>query len=371
MDLCGPMHVESINGKKYILVTVDDYSRFTWVNFFRSKDEAPDVIIKCLKQIQVRLNATVKNIRIDNGTEFNSVVERRNQTLVEAARTMLIFSKALLYLWAEAVSMAYLTYLHVFGALCYPTNDSEDLGKLTSKADIGIFVGYASAKKAYRIYNRRTRMIMETIHVDYDELTKMASEQFSSGLELQLMTPGTISSRLSVVSPVLIAAAPRPVDPTSTPLSTSIEQDAPAASTSSTIQEIQSPVIFEGVEELMQPAHFDKDPFLDILTLELIKQDEFGGELKNKARLVSKGYRQEEGIDFEESFVLVTRIEAIRIFIANAANKNMTIYHMDVKTTFLKGELREKVYVSQPEGFVYQDNPTYVYKLKKALYGLE
>ncbi|GJT10155.1 retrovirus-related pol polyprotein from transposon TNT 1-94 [Tanacetum coccineum] len=92
---------------------------------------------------------------------------------------------------------------------------------------------------------------------------------------------------------------------------------------------------------------------------------------KNKARLVAKGYRQEEGIDFEESFAPVARIEAIRIFIANAANKNMTIYQMDVKTSFLNGELREVVYVSQPEGFVDQDKPNHVYRLKKALYGLK
>ncbi|GKD11065.1 retrovirus-related pol polyprotein from transposon TNT 1-94 [Tanacetum coccineum] len=102
-----------------------------------------------------------------------------------------------------------------------------------------------------------------------------------------------------------------------------------------------------------------------------VKKDEFWGVLKNKARLVAKGYRQDEGIDFEESFAPVARIEAIRIFIANASNKNMTIYQMDVKIAFLNGELREEVYVTQPEGFVDQDNPTHVYKLKKALYGLK
>ncbi|GKG24048.1 retrovirus-related pol polyprotein from transposon TNT 1-94, partial [Tanacetum coccineum] len=96
-----------------------------------------------------------------------------------------------------------------------------------------------------------------------------------------------------------------------------------------------------------------------------VKQDKFGGVLKNKARLIAKGYHQEEGIDFEESFTPVACIEAIRIFVANVANKNMAIYQMDVKTTFLNDELREQVYVSQPEGFVDQDNPTHVYNLKK------
>ncbi|GJY58545.1 retrovirus-related pol polyprotein from transposon TNT 1-94 [Tanacetum coccineum] len=124
MELCGLMRVQSINGKKYILVIVDDYSRFTWVKFLRTKDETPEVIIKLIKQLQVRLNKTVKNICTDNGTEFvnrhliqyyesvsishqksvlktpqqNDVVERRNRTLVEVARTMLIFSKAPMFL---------------------------------------------------------------------------------------------------------------------------------------------------------------------------------------------------------------------------------------------------------------------------------
>ncbi|GJY46007.1 retrovirus-related pol polyprotein from transposon TNT 1-94 [Tanacetum coccineum] len=248
MDLCGPMRVASVNGKKYILVIVDDYSRFTWVKCLRSKDEAPAFIINFLKMIQVRLKETVRRIRTDNGTEFvnqtlreyyekvgifhetsvarspqqNGVVERRNHTLIEAARTMLIYAKAPLFLWAKAVATTCytqnrsmirhrhgktpyellhdkppdLSYQHVFGALCYPTNDSKNLGKLQPKTDIGIFIGYAPTKKAYWIYNRRTRRIIKTIHVDFDELTAMASEHSSSGPALHDMTPVTISSGL-------------------------------------------------------------------------------------------------------------------------------------------------------------------------------
>ncbi|GKC02479.1 retrovirus-related pol polyprotein from transposon TNT 1-94, partial [Tanacetum coccineum] len=111
-----------------------------------------------------------------------------------------------------------------------------------------------------------------------------------------------------------------------------------------------------------------------IIALKLIYKvnlDEYGDVLKNKARLVAKGYRQEEGIDIEESFAPIARIEAIRIFIANAATKNMIIYQMDVKTAFLNGDLQEEVFVSQHEGFEDPDNPTHVYRLKKALYGLK
>ncbi|GJX39796.1 retrovirus-related pol polyprotein from transposon TNT 1-94 [Tanacetum coccineum] len=115
----------------------------------------------------------------------------------------------------------------------------------------------------------------------------------------------------------------------------------------------------------------DKVLLIKLKWIYKVKTDEFGGVLKNKARLVAQGFRQEEGINFEESFAPVARIEAIRIFVANFAHKNMTIYQMDVKTAFLNGELKEEVYVSQPEGFVNQDNPSHVYKLKKALYGLK
>ncbi|GJX90918.1 retrovirus-related pol polyprotein from transposon TNT 1-94 [Tanacetum coccineum] len=203
------------------------------IKFLRSKDETSEFVIKFLKRIQVSLNKTVRYIRTDNGTEFfnqvltqyyesvgifhqksvprtpqqNGVVERRNCTLIEAARTMLIFSKAPMFLWTKAVVTACYTqnrslihtrhnktpyelvhdkkpdlnFFRVFGALCYPINDSEDLGKSQPTADIRIFVGYAPSGKGYRIYNKRTRRIMETIHVQFDELSEpMALEQLST-----------------------------------------------------------------------------------------------------------------------------------------------------------------------------------------------
>ncbi|GJY68638.1 retrovirus-related pol polyprotein from transposon TNT 1-94 [Tanacetum coccineum] len=465
MDLCGPMRMASINWKRYILVIVDGYSRFTWVRFLKTKDEATAAIIKCIKKIQVRLNATVQNVRTDNGTEFvnqtlrefyenvgishqtfiartpqqNGVVERRNWTLVEAARTMLIFSKASLFLWAEAINTAYytqtcslirhrynktpyelmqdknpyLSFLHVFSLLCYSTNDHENLGKFDAKADIGIFVGYAPAKKAFRINNRWTRIISEIIHVTFDELTTMASEQFNSGPRLYYMTPITTNEYYNppiiVVSPVQEVIALRAKVLADSPVSTSIDQDAPSTSIPSSQEHEHSPIISQGFEESPKTPTFHDGPLnespqedstsqgsssnvrqihtpfehlgrwtkdhaianiIDDPSLS-VKTDESGGVLKNKARLVAQGFRQEEGIDFKESFAPVDRIEAIRIFVANAAHKNMTIYQMDVKTAFLNGELKEEVYISQPEGFVDQDNPSHVYKLKKALYGLK
>ncbi|GKD38538.1 retrovirus-related pol polyprotein from transposon TNT 1-94, partial [Tanacetum coccineum] len=263
MDICGPMRVKSINGKKYIIVIVYEYSRFTWVKFLRLKDEAPEFIIKFLKMIQVRLNAFVKNIRTDNGIEFvNQTLRIYYEDVVSIAcytqncsliRLCHIKTYELLHDRKPDLS-----YLHVFGALCYPTNDSEDLGKLKAKADVGIFIGYTHAKKAYRIYNKRTRRIMETIHVDFDELTMMASEQSSSGPVLQEMTPGTLIPEV---------AAPEPAVSTSTSSSTSIDQDAPSPSTSQTPRESPSHVIPPGAEEAdhdIEVAHMDNHPYVGI-----------------------------------------------------------------------------------------------------------
>nr|GFB89097.1 retrovirus-related Pol polyprotein from transposon TNT 1-94 [Tanacetum cinerariifolium] len=135
-------------------------------------------------------------------------------------------------------------------------------------------------------------------------------------------------------------------------------------------------ILFQPIfDEYLEPPRVDRlaspAPAVPVPVNSVVKLDEHGDVLKNKVRLVAKGYRQEKGIDFEESFAPVACIEAIRIFIANVASKNITIYQMDVKTAFLNGELKEKVYVSQLEGFVDPDYPTHVYRLKKALYGLK
>ncbi|GJV85535.1 retrovirus-related pol polyprotein from transposon TNT 1-94 [Tanacetum coccineum] len=334
MDLCGPMRVASINGKRYILVIVDDYSRFTWVKFLRSKDEAPEAIIKCIKNIQVRLNATIRNVRTDNGTEFV------NQTLREFYEN----------------------------------------GKLDAKADIRIFIGYAPAKKAFIIYNKRTQKIIETIHVTFDELTAMASEQFSSGPGLHSMTLATSSLGL-VPNPA--SQQPSMVLADSLVL-TSINKDAPLTSIPSTQEQEHSPNISQGFEESPKTPIFRDDPLHESFHEDTTSQgsssnvrqthtpfEHLGRWTKDHpiANVIGDPSRSvRRGINFEESFVPVARIEAIRIFIANAARKNMTIYQMDVKTAFLNGELKEEVYVSQPEGFVDQDNPSHVYKLKKAFY---
>nr|GFB67141.1 hypothetical protein [Tanacetum cinerariifolium] len=331
----------SVNGKKYILVMVDDYSRFTRVKFLRSNDEAPDFIIKFLRMIQMRLKVPVRRIRTDNGTEFVNQTLRdyyeevgiSHETLVASSPQQNGVVKLRCFygqrLWQPLVlrkidpSFAfdmerhhisfcitnYLTYhSHVFGALCYPTNDSENLGKLQPKVDIGIFIGYAPTKKAFRIYNRRTRRIVETIHVDFDELTTMTSEQSSSGPALNEMTPGTISSGLvqksspstpyvppsrndwdllfqpmfdklvnpppsvdhqaaKVIAPIADVIPLVYADSISSPSLTTVDQDAPSPSKSHTTTEIQSSVIPQDVEEDnldIEVAHMGNDPLFGV-----------------------------------------------------------------------------------------------------------
>ncbi|GJS07757.1 retrovirus-related pol polyprotein from transposon TNT 1-94 [Tanacetum coccineum] len=259
---CRPIRVQSINGRKYILVIIDDFSRFTWVKFLRSKDEVPEFALLFLWAEAVAIACYTQNQSLiqkcHNKTPYEFLHDRKPD----------------------------LSYLHVFGALCYHTNDGEDLGPRP-----------------------------------------------------KVLTPGTISSGLV------------PNIPSSNPY-TAITSEH---------------VVSTEADHDIEVAHMDNNPFDEFPILEpsseesstQVKLDELGGVLKNKSCLVARGYRQEEGIDFEESFAPVARLEAICIFIAFAAHMNMVVYQMDVKTAFLNGILHEGVYVSQLDGFVDPENPNH------------
>ncbi|GKB59070.1 retrovirus-related pol polyprotein from transposon TNT 1-94 [Tanacetum coccineum] len=441
MDLCGPMRVESFNSKKYMLVIVDDYSRYTWTHFLRSKDETPEVLINFLKLVQRGLHAQVRTVRTNKGTKFlnktlhayfaqegiehqtstartpeqNGIVERRNRTLVEAARTMGIIR-------------------------------NQEL------------TGYI------------TRVIVETIHVNFDVLPYMASNHVSfdlvpqcptTALEHDSLSPGptsqenvpqaaetvTTSNKLDLLfslmfdellngtTPVLskssavtaadtpnqrqqhnttpststtVAADTRPLNIQTTPENTS---QAPTVTATENNNQVETQKENAQVEEdefiniFSTPLATDGEMYMFALTVSRIepknikeamsdyawietmqeeihhvinikwlrksKRDEENTVIRNKARLVAKGYGQNEGIDFEESFELVARLEVVRLFVAYAAHKSFPVYQMDVKTACLYGPLKEEVYVNQPDGFVDPRHPNKVYHLKKALYGLK
>ncbi|KAJ9538853.1 LOW QUALITY PROTEIN: hypothetical protein OSB04_031586 [Centaurea solstitialis] len=622
MDLCGPIRVQSIKGRKYVLVIVDSFSRYTWVNFLRRKDGAPDIIISFIRN--VRLQLPIQVIRTDNGTEFknrtldsfldsliithtfsatrtpqqNGVVERKNRTLVEAARTMLASSKLPLHFWAEAVASACFTqnrslihkrfmktpyelvynrppsikFLRVFGCECYVKNDKDNLDKFSPKGDEGVFIGYAKDCLSYRIYNKKTRCVVESTNVDFEEGIEedttpapvtpgisgvLASDQLhgipmtssspankpsssnsnscdlddlfeffyrdltepanvvppipaavqqashvmvsttdisSSNLQgtsssssaitspsskvspastegepphiLQQQAPAvtvpspqsgasstmpTTSQQKGIPTPAPQAAAPSTstTQPASQAASPSlVSSDTPAApgpivvqsqvpppftsltttrqpkfyidlrieplppqplphttkwtrshplhqvigSTSTPVKTrsaTQNECLFAAFLSRHEPSHvtealgisdwvttmqeelnqFERlgvwrlvprpknKTIIDLKWIFKNKKDEDGIVTRNKARLVAKGYKQQERIDYDETFAPVASLEAIRIFLAYAAHMNFTVYQMDVKTAFLNGELKEE--------------PTHVYILDKALYGLK
>nr|GEV59079.1 hypothetical protein [Tanacetum cinerariifolium] len=224
----------------------------------------------------------------------NRVIERRNRTLVDAARTMLIFSHALLFLWAEAIATT---------ALCYPKNDRKDIYKLGAKGDIGFFIGYSANSGAYRVYNRRTMKIMETMNVTFDELSAMAFEQN--------------------IAPRAIPAAPVIQNLQAPSASMSFQDFAPVPINSSNNLVSSHNVDATSQQHAQQQRNLTPSPTASAANN--VPNAVFEGYLFVNPFATpateSAGYRQEEGIDLEESFALVAQMEAIRIFLAYDAHK--------------------------------------------------
>nr|GEX87156.1 retrovirus-related Pol polyprotein from transposon TNT 1-94 [Tanacetum cinerariifolium] len=283
--------------------------------------------------------------------------------------------------------------------------------------DIGIFVGHAPSRKGYRIYNKRTQRIMETIHVQFNELSEpMAPVQLGSGPAPSFLMHRQISSWL-VPNPVPAPHVPpinkeleilfqlmfdeylepprveRPVSPATavqvsvisvgTSSSTTIDQDAPSPSHSPSSSELQPPISHQGVAvgstiiEDNPFAHADNDPFVNVFSPEPSSEASSSGDASS-AESTHVTQPHNHLIKWSKDHPLDNVIgnpsrpvSTKKQFATDVLCKNMTIYQMDVKTAFLNGELKEEVYVSQPEGFVDPNHPTHVYRLKKALYGLK
>nr|GEW32871.1 retrovirus-related Pol polyprotein from transposon TNT 1-94 [Tanacetum cinerariifolium] len=448
MDLCGPLRVASVNEKKYILVIIDDYSRFTWVKCLRSKEEAPYFIIKFLKMIQVRLKTPVRRIRTYNGTEFlnqtlrkyyekvgishetsvarspqqNGVVERRNHTLIKVARTMLIYANAPLFLWVESVATACytqdrsiirlhhdkkpyellhkklpdLSFFHVFGALCYLTNDSENLRKLQPKADIAPKPARSTGSPSSTTVNQdapsasnlqtsaETQSPVISNNVE-DENPNLDVAHMNNHLFFAIQIPKNDSeSSLDVIPTVVHTSAPNLEHVNKWtkdhPLDNIIGELERHVFTRLQFYEqaifCYCDAFLTSVESKTYKDALTQSCWIEAMQKELNKFEclefwELVPPPDKQGSIGARGYRQVEGIDFEESFALVARLDAIRIFLAFAAHMNFIVYQMDVKKAFLNSILREEVYVSQPDGFMDKDNLNHVYKLNKALYGLK
>nr|GEU44423.1 hypothetical protein [Tanacetum cinerariifolium] len=380
IDLCGPMRVASINGKRYVLVIVDDYSRYTWTHFLR-RDSSPNVSCSNTKQ--------------------NGVVERRNRTLVEAARTMLSAAKVSLFFWAEVIATTCLTkkcslviprhektpyhiindwkpsikFFYNFGSLCYIIRDGENLDKMKEKGDACIFVGYFTQSRAYRVFNKRTRVIVETIHVNFDELPQMASDHVNNVTQAYrtVTTSNELDLLFSLMFDELLNGSSKVVSKSSvvstaddhnqrhqntTPLNTHTTTDhtCQVLTQAPTITSTKNMNQAEMVEEY---AQVENDEFINIFCTPIHNRDH---PLEQVIENPSQSVRTRRQLESDGEMCMFALTEELHQF---------DRLHMDVKTAFVYGSLKEEVYVNQPDGFVDPYHPDKVYHLKKALYGLK
>ena len=501
MDLFGPVAYLSIGGSKYGLVIVDDFSRFTWVFFLQDKSETQGTLKRFLRRAQNEFELKVKKIRSDNGSEFknlqveefleeegikhefsapytpqqNGVVERKNRTLIDMARTMLGEFKTPERFWSEAVNTAchainrvYLhrllkktsyelltgnkpnvSYFRVFGSKCYILVKKGRNSKFAPKAVEGFLLGYDSNTKAYRVFNKSSGLVEVSSDVVFDETNGSPREQVVDlddvdeedvpTAAIRTMAIGEVrpqeqderdqpSSSTMVHPPTqddeqvhqeeacdqggaqddqVMEEEAQPAPPTQ--VRAMIQRDHPVDQILGDISKgvttrsrlvnfcehysfVSSIEPFRVEEALLDPDwvlamqeelnNFKRNevwtlvprPKQNVVGTKWVfrnKQDEHGVVTRNKARLVAKGYAQVAGLDFEETFAPVARLESIRILLAYAAHHSFRLYQMDVKSAFLNGPIKEEVYVEQPPGFEDERYPDHVCKLSKALYGLK
>ncbi|CAL2251278.1 unnamed protein product [Prunus armeniaca] len=468
-DLCGPMKTESVAGNKYFMLIIDDCTRMSWVYFLRNKSEAFNCFKKFKSMTELQSGHKVKCLRSDRGGEFlssefikfcedhgiqrqltmaytpqqNGVVERKNGTVVEMAKSMLHEKEIPYSLWAEAVHTAvYIlnrcptkvlnnvtpfeaysgrkpgtAHLKVFGSLCYVHVPNELRHKLEPKSVKGVFVGYATCEKGYRIYDPISKKLTLSRDIIFDEekswnwsehsnkvVTSFPDESLSEhdfdigdGAENVALTPQTqtryerspsffqassqhISSDISSEERNTQAYDHSPLkwrklDDVLAQCNLCIiepERYAEAAQDKAWLRAMEDELQMiekNGTWELVDRP--TEKPVIGVKWVYKTKLNLDGSIQKNKARLVAKGYAQKPGLDYNETYAPMARLDTIRTLIALAAKKEWKLYQLDVKSAFLNGVLQEEVYIDQPEGYVIKGKEDKVYRLHKALYGLK
>ncbi|CAL9025450.1 unnamed protein product [Prunus brigantina] len=413
-DICGPMKSESLSGNRYFLLFTDDYSRMSWVYFIRNKSSAFECFMKFKAMTELQSGFKIKSLRSDRGGEFlsgefnnycekfgiqrqltmayspqqNGVAERKNRTIVEMAKSML-HEKAI-------------PYEH----------------KLEENSHKCIFVGYGLCEKGYRLFDPSTRKVILSRDVKFDEKGLWKWENTREG-EMTVLVPtenqdcaqsSNVDTPLQIDEETSLQEEPSQSLDTQTKIEEKTTlQDEEIGGSSQAID--HTPKKWRSVNEIMaqcnmcivEPENFEEadldeswrnamkaeldmieknntwqlvdrpfgKPIIGVKWVYMTKLNLDGFVQKNKARLVAKGYSQKPGIDYNETFAPVARLDTIRTLIALAAHKEWNLYQLDVKSAFLNGVLKEEVYVEQPQGFVKENEEIKVYKLNKALYGLK
>ena len=488
-DLCGPITPSTPGGNRYIFVIIDDHSRYMWTVLLKEKSEAFSKFKRLRGLVEREIGEKIGTFRTDRGGEFvshefnsycdisgikrhltapytpqqNGVVERRNRTLMEMARSLLKHMHMPNYLWGEAIRHAtYLinriatrslqnqtpyevlrgrvpniSHLRVFGCIGYAKVDKVHLKKLDDRTRVLVHLGTEPGSKAYRLLDAETRKIVVNRDVVFDETKGLNWKKHDAEVESYndfVITIGEFGNH--GVREEKSDVDPKQGSDTLEDKATNAENDDEdnedentEPNSSESIEEGEQenrtlrrserqtskpkyledyvllaeeegeilliclndePKSFEEARELKEWIDACKDEIQSIEKNEVwklvdlpsgaksiglrwifkIKRNSDGSINKYKARLVAKGYVQQHGIDFDEVFAPVARLETIRLLISIAATNGWEVHHLDVKTAFLHGELKETVYVTQPEGFQVKGSERKVYKLNKALYGL-
>ncbi|KAI5334921.1 hypothetical protein L3X38_025054 [Prunus dulcis] len=442
VDLCGPMRNESVARNRYFMLIIDDFTRMIWVYFLRNKSEAFYCFKKFKSMTELQTGHKVQCIRSDRGVEFlstdflefceangiqrqltmaytpqqNGVVERKNRTVIEMAKSMLHEKGMPYFLWTEAVHTAVyllnrcptkalnnitpfeaysgrkpgIAHLKVFGFLCYVHVPTELRHKLEPKSTKGVFVGYATCEKGYRVFDPVSNKLLLSRDVTFDEenawhwIDKNGSVMTTYSIENQVDldlksdssnenstgTPQTLDMQESTSStPGDISSEERRTQAYDhTPLKwrrlddvlaqcnlciMEPEKYADAAQDESWLKAMEDELqMIEKNETWELVDRPTEKPVIGVKWVYKTKLNLDGSVQKNKARLVAKGYAQKPGLDYNETYAPVARLDTIRTLIALAAKKGWKLFQLDVKSAFLNGVLQEEVYVNQPEGFV-------------------
>ncbi|KAJ0464501.1 putative RNA-directed DNA polymerase [Helianthus annuus] len=461
-DVFGPVKQPSMQGFRYMIAFIDDFSRFTWIYFMKEKSEALCKFKEFEIDAELMTRCTVRCLRSDNGGEYvsaefnsylrqrrirrqltcpntpqqNGISERKNRHLGEVTKSLVHDKNMPSRFWAEAMraacfvinrlpsqSLEYssplekltkvkpnVSYLRVFGSVCYVFVPSHLRHKMEKKAIRCVFVGYDSQRKGWRCCDPSNGKVYVSRNVIFDEQsswwssenhTLPDSHQLQEDLENSQVTLGLSDDELYIEGDDVdqnqevqegtndehndqlnsgLRRSQRVRKPNTRYANVAISEDVlaePSSYDEACLKREWCQAMQEEMEAMYRNETWDlvSKPH-DVKTVSCkwvykLKQKADGSVERFKARLVARGFSQEYGVNYEETFGPVAKLTTLRVLLAMAMSKGWVLEQMDVNNTFLYGELDHVIYMDQPRGFESQEHPEYVCKLRKAIYGLK